>query len=75
MTIDIDDDLVRQAQVVTKEADASVALVRAVEEYVHRTTVEGLKELAGKVEFDEEWLAQRERQHPRIRRDDDQRDT
>lgn len=61
--LDLEDELVRRAKVLTGADDPAVAIRKAVEEYVARATLEGIKSLAGKIQFDEGWLEQYRREH------------
>lgn len=62
--IDSDDELVRRACHVTEVDDPAAAVLRAVQRYVTHETLEGFRRIAGKIEFDSEYLAQRQRDHP-----------
>ena len=51
----------------TGETSATKAVLRAVEELIQcerRVHIKELRNMAGKIEFDEEWLEQRRREHP-----------
>ena len=61
--LELDDELIRRAKVLTKEDDIAAAIRKAVVGYVHRATVEGIKSLAGKIQFAEEWLEQYRKEH------------
>jgi len=62
--LDMDDELVRRAIHITKETSMADAIRHAVKAYVARETAERFENIAGSMEFDPEYLAQREREHP-----------
>ena len=65
MRVELDmDELVRRAIHVTKETSVADAIRHAVKAYVARETAEGFRQIAGKIQFDPEYLAEREREHP-----------
>jgi hypothetical protein len=62
--IELEDELVRRARFLAKEDDTAVAIRKAVETYVNHATAEGIKRLAGRIQFDEDWLEQYRKEHP-----------
>jgi Arc/MetJ family transcription regulator len=62
--LEIDDELLRRALVVTKETSAADAIRHAVKEFVRVEAASGIRKMLGKMEFDPGYLAERERDHP-----------
>lgn len=66
-TLEIDEELLSKVMKATGEKKRSRAVDRALRDYLYWEAVKGLRAMAGKIEFDEEWLAQHRREHPEIR--------
>jgi hypothetical protein len=60
---DIDDELARRLLHLTKETSMAEAIRGVVAEFVRGETVRRFQEM-GTIEFDSEYLAEREREHP-----------
>ena len=62
--LEIDDEFMRRLIHITKETGPADAIRHAVKEYVSHETAERFKTFAGRMQFDPEYLAEREREHP-----------
>jgi Arc/MetJ family transcription regulator len=61
---EIDNELLRRTLVVTKETSAADAIRHAVKEFVRVETARGMREFLETAELDQEYLAERDREHP-----------
>ena len=69
ISLHIEDQTVDDLMRFTGETSATKAIRKAIDELIQRernVRIEKLQKMAGTIEFDEEWLAQRRREHPEI---------
>ena len=69
ISLHIEDQTISDLMKFTGEASASKAIRKAIDELIQRERsagIEKLRKMMGTIEFDEEWLAQRRREHPEI---------
>ena len=61
-TLNVDPCLIDEVKKITGESDRGKAVNRALEEYVRRQKIERLIEMAGTIEFDDDWQERHERE-------------
>ena len=67
ISLHIDESLLRDLSHFTKEGKPTKAILKAVDDYIsheREKRVQELRQMAGKIQFDEEWLEQRRKEHP-----------
>ena len=62
--LEIEDELLRRTLVVTREKSAADAIRYAVKEFVRTEASRGMREFLETADFDQEYLAERDREHP-----------
>ena len=58
-TLDIPDDLLKNAMTMAGSKTKRKAVVIALEEYIRKKKIEKIIEMAGKLEFSDKWSAER----------------